>query len=89
MLDAWLPALSAAQQARGEGALAADQARAAAIAAEEGAQATITMIASRGRAARLNERSLGKLDPGAVSASLILSCFAELLASPAPGPGEA
>jgi phosphoenolpyruvate---glycerone phosphotransferase subunit DhaL len=42
------------------------------IAAHEGAEATKTMIASKGRAARLGERSRGHIDPGAASASLII-----------------
>ena len=41
-------------------------------AADAGAQATASMIAARGRSARLGERSLGHIDPGAASAAIIL-----------------
>ncbi|SDJ36849.1 dihydroxyacetone kinase subunit DhaL [Aliiruegeria lutimaris] len=77
MLDAWLPASHAAQRVAAEGGSPAEIARAAAEAAEAGAAATTSLIASRGRAARLKERSIGHPDPGAVSASLIIGAFAE------------
>ena len=75
MLDAWLPAVHAAQEAARAGAVPAEVARRAVEAGRRGAEATATMIASRGRAARLKERSLGHLDPGAVSAVLILEAM--------------
>jgi|GEM_PF-7129255 len=43
-----------------------------ATAAEAGAAATEPMRATKGRASYLGERSIGHLDPGAVSTSLIL-----------------
>jgi hypothetical protein len=46
------------------------------IAAEAGAALTCSMIAARGRAARLGERALGHLDPGAASAVVILKAMA-------------
>ena len=36
------------------------------------------MIANCGRAARLKERTVGHLDPGATSAALLMSVFAML-----------
>ncbi|TGN40860.1 DAK2 domain-containing protein, partial [Paracoccus liaowanqingii] len=45
-------------------------------AAADGAQATRPMMASRGRAARLGPRSIGHLDPGAVSAAALLDSLA-------------
>ena len=45
---------------------------AAATAAEAGAAATEPLRATKGRASYLGERSIGHLDPGAVSTSLIL-----------------
>jgi dihydroxyacetone kinase-like protein len=78
MLDAWIPAQRAAQTAAATGLAAQDVADAAAEAARMGAETTTTMIASRGRASRLKERSLGHRDPGAVSAALIVGVFAEL-----------
>lgn len=77
MLDAWLPAVQTAQAAADVGSSPTDALRAAVDAARKGAAATATMIASRGRAARLQARSLGHRDPGAVSATIILEAFAE------------
>lgn len=45
--------------------------------AEHAAIATKTMIASKGRAARLGERSLGHIDPGAASAAMIIEVFCQ------------
>jgi dihydroxyacetone kinase-like protein len=45
---------------------------AAADAAEAGAQATKPLVARKGRASYLGQRSAGHLDPGAVSTALIL-----------------
>jgi dihydroxyacetone kinase-like protein len=68
MVDAWSPAVEAAGRAAdGEAAL-----EAAASAAEEGAQATKPLVARKGRASYLGDRSVGHLDPGAVSTSYIL-----------------
>lgn len=49
-------------------------------AAEEGSLATRAMIASVGRAARLGERSLGHVDPGAASAVIVIAALREGLA---------
>jgi len=46
-------------------------------AAETGANSTSSMVAARGRAARLGERSLGHVDPGAASAVIILRAMRE------------
>lgn len=78
MLDAWLPAAQAAQAAARAGANAQAVARAAMTAAQDGAETTASMIASRGRAARLKERSLGHRDPGAVSAALLVTAFHDI-----------
>jgi len=85
MLDAWLPAVHAAELALREGAGVTEAAWRAATSARAGAEATATMIASRGRAARLKERSLGHRDPGAVSAALILEGFADAVGPPPAG----
>ena len=83
MLDAWLPAVQTAQSQGEAGKPPAEALWAAVEAARRGATATATMIASRGRAARLQARSLGHRDPGAVSATLILEAFAETV-GPSP-----
>ena len=76
MVDAWTPALEAARAAAEGGADAADVLDAAATAAEAGAAATKPLRATKGRASYLGERSIGHLDPGAVSTSLILRAAA-------------
>jgi dihydroxyacetone kinase-like protein len=77
MVDALTPALASARQALDEGATLAQITRRAAAAAEEGAQATIPMLATKGRASYLGERSIGHQDPGATSSWLILRSLAE------------
>ncbi|MFF1879315.1 dihydroxyacetone kinase subunit DhaL [Leifsonia sp. NPDC058230] len=80
MIDAWTPAVSAAASAQEDGASAADILREAADAAEAGAVATEPLIARKGRASYLGERSIGHRDPGAQSTALILRAAAETAA---------
>lgn len=73
MVDAWTPAVDAARAAADGGSadiLAVLEA--AAEAAEAGAVATDPLVARKGRASYLGERSAGHRDPGAVSSALIL-----------------
>ena len=70
MLDALGPAAEALAAAAGNGADAA--LKQAAAAARAGVDATRQMIATKGKAKTLGERSLGFPDPGAISVSLIL-----------------
>jgi phosphoenolpyruvate---glycerone phosphotransferase subunit DhaL len=73
MVDAWTPAVEAAQKAATDGG--GDVLTvlvAAAEAAEAGAVATDPMVARKGRASYLGERSAGHRDPGAASSALIL-----------------
>lgn len=72
MVDAWTPAVAAAQEAVTGGASPEEVLDAAATAAEEGAVATDPMVATKGRASYLGERSAGHRDPGAESSSLVL-----------------
>lgn len=51
--------------------------------ASDGMEMTKTMVASKGRAARLGERSLGHVDPGATSAVIIIGCFCDFFAEQA------
>lgn len=73
MVDAWTPAVEAARKAAldGNGDVLAVLV-AAAEAAEAGAVATDPMVARKGRASYLGERSAGHRDPGAASSALIL-----------------
>lgn len=76
MMDAWLPAAEAAAAARAAGEPLSACLAAAARAAAEGAESTKGMVAAKGRSARLGERSLGHMDPGAASAALIVATIA-------------
>jgi dihydroxyacetone kinase-like protein len=80
MLDALYPAARAARAALDGGDLAAVTA-AARDAAAAGARATIPMLATKGRASYLGERSVGHQDPGATSAALLLAVLAETAAA--------
>lgn len=82
MIDAWDPAARAAAAGAAAGQTPREQAAAAALAAREGADATVSMIASRGRAVRLGGRSLGHVDPGARSALLMIEALADVLDAP-------
>lgn len=77
MVDAWSPAVDAAQAAALGGAGPAEVLVAAADAAERGAAATEPMLATKGRASYLGERSVGHLDPGATSTALLLRAAAD------------
>jgi phosphoenolpyruvate---glycerone phosphotransferase subunit DhaL len=79
MLDAWGPAADAAAAAlASKGGLAAVLS-AAAEAALEGAEATIPMLAGKGRASRLGERVRGHMDPGAASAATVITAMRDSL----------
>jgi dihydroxyacetone kinase-like protein len=80
MLDALLPALDALRAAQPDEPDAVVMARVAA-AAEAGAQATVPLVARKGRASYLGERSVGHLDPGAASSALLVRCLANAVAA--------
>jgi dihydroxyacetone kinase-like protein len=80
MVDAWTPAVEAARVAAAEGASTSAILDAAATAAEAGAAATVPLVARKGRASYLGERSAGHLDPGAQSTALILRAAATVAA---------
>ncbi len=79
MLDALVPAAEAGRKAAAD-ASAAAVAAAMAEAAEAGALATIPMLATKGRASYLGERSVGHQDPGATSSALLLRALADAAA---------
>lgn len=79
MIDALVPAVDAAKAAAAEGASLAAVLAGAAAAAEEGMRRTIPMVARKGRASYLGERSAGHQDPGATSSYLLLRCAAEAM----------
>jgi phosphoenolpyruvate---glycerone phosphotransferase subunit DhaL len=79
MLDALGPALDALKAADGDDVPAALQQ--AADAAREGMEATVPLVARKGRASYLGERSAGHQDPGATSSHLLLKTAAEAVGS--------
>ncbi len=79
MLDALVPALEAMQKSVAEGSDVHAALEAATAAAEEGMKATIPMLATKGRASYLGERSIGHQDPGATSSWLMLKTAAETI----------
>lgn len=76
MVDAWTPAVEAAVAAADAGASPAAVLAAAAEAARSGAEATVPLVATKGRASYLGERSAGHQDPGATSTALLLEAAA-------------
>lgn len=77
MVDAWAPAVRAAEKAADDGLAPESVLRAAADAALAGAVATGPMKATKGRASYLGERSIGHRDPGAVSSAYLLEAAAK------------
>jgi phosphoenolpyruvate---glycerone phosphotransferase subunit DhaL len=80
MVDTLLPALQALKEALGDGMAFGEALRRAEAAAEEGMKATIPMVARKGRASYLGERSAGHQDPGATSSYLLVKAAADLWA---------
>jgi dihydroxyacetone kinase-like protein len=80
MLDALVPARDAFRAAVAAGSDLATAAAAAADAADAGATATIPLLATKGRASYLGERSIGHLDPGAASSAILLRALADVAA---------
>lgn len=72
MVDAWFPAAEAAVKAAQSGADELAVLIAARDAAKAGAEHTATIESRRGRSAKLGVRSVGHIDPGALSAYMIL-----------------
>ncbi len=79
MVDAWLPAVSAANRSLKDGATIGSCMSAAAQAAISGADATKPMQSNRGRSKKLGARSVGHKDPGAESAAIMIAAWAETL----------
>lgn len=79
MVDALLPACAAFVAVARRGGSAAQGWHAAAVAARTGVKATVPMVARKGRASYLGERSAGHQDPGATSSYLLIECGAEVL----------
>ena len=77
MVDALTPALNTLKAAAMDGAALAEALRRSSDAAEQGMIATIPLVAKKGRASYLGERSAGHQDPGATSSHLLLKTATE------------
>jgi dihydroxyacetone kinase-like protein len=76
MVDAWTPAVDAAAAAATAGESPGRVLAVAADAARAGAVATEPLVARKGRASYLGERAIGHRDPGAQSTSYLLQAAA-------------
>jgi dihydroxyacetone kinase-like protein len=81
MIDALIPARDAFSAALAEGASFEEALRRSAQAAEEGMEATTPLVAKKGRASYLGERSAGHQDPGATSSYLLVKTAADTWAA--------
>jgi dihydroxyacetone kinase-like protein len=79
MLDAWHPALEALDTALASGEELGAALDAAKQAAEAGMKATIPLVARKGRASYLGERSRDHQDPGATSTHLLVKALADVV----------
>jgi dihydroxyacetone kinase-like protein len=78
MVDAITPAVDAMREALKNGANTLEALDEAAAAAEQGMTDTIPMLAKKGRASYLGERSIGHQDPGATSSYLLIQTMADV-----------
>ena len=76
MVDALAPAVETLDAALAAGATLPDALRRAADAAAAGRDATTPLVARKGRASYLGERSAGHLDPGAASSAMLIAAAA-------------
>ena len=83
MVDVLAPTIDALDAAVASGASLADAASTAAIAAQAARDATTGLVARKGRASYLGDRSAGHVDPGAASAALFFAALAGALAETA------
>ena len=80
LFDAVAPAIDALDAALAADASPAEATAAAATAAAAGRDATIDLVARKGRASYLGERSAGHMDPGSASATLLFETLATAVA---------
>ena len=79
MYDALAPAVNALDVAVSDGKDKADALKMALVAAESGRDATTPMLARKGRASYLGERSVGHQDPGATTVALLMAAATRAL----------
>jgi dihydroxyacetone kinase-like protein len=85
MYDALAPAVDALDASLAAGSSLTTALTSAVAAAEAGRDATTPMLARKGRASYLGERSVGHQDPGATSVTLLLQAAATELGHPGIG----
>jgi dihydroxyacetone kinase-like protein len=81
MFDALAPALDALDAALASGSSLAVALADATVAADNGRDATESMVARKGRASYLGQRSVGHVDPGATSAAMLIAAAASAYAT--------
>ncbi len=81
VVDALAPAAEAARKALRAGGSLGEVAEAAAYAAADGTEATRAMVARIGKAASLGERTVGLVDPGALTMSVLLRSISDGIAA--------
>lgn len=79
MVDVLSPAVATFQEAVGKGKSMLEAMQQAVAAAEQGLKDTVPMLARKGRASYLGERSVGHQDPGATSSYLMLKSLLAIL----------
>jgi dihydroxyacetone kinase len=77
LLDALVPMTDAIEAALADGLSSAEVVERAAVAARSAADATIDMVARRGRAAYTGERSRGSVDAGATAVAVLMEQIAQ------------
>ena len=82
MIDALIPGRDALKAALAEGATFEQALRQSADAAGQGMRDTVPLVAKKGRASYLGERSAGHQDPGATSSHLLLEAAADAWGRP-------
>lgn len=81
MLDTLIPTLNTLKECAAKGASIEDALRAAEKTAEQGMLATTPLVAKKGRASYLGERSAGTQDPGATSSYYLMKTAAHALSN--------
>jgi dihydroxyacetone kinase-like protein len=77
MIDALEPAIRALENGAGEDGTQCEIFRSTVRAAERGMKSTIPLVAKKGRASYLGERSAGHQDPGATSSYLMIKALCD------------
>lgn len=77
MLDVLIPAQRSLEKDAGSGVSCAEALARVKTLARESAEKTSDIVATKGRASYLGERSLGHIDPGAMSSCLLISVLTE------------